>query len=86
MERGILKSRLNDLNCVFDKNQLQTIISDEFLQDDQQLDIEIVDAALKRLLLLNGVEPTEAAILEERKRMIRRILEAIFNPHNEKGA
>ena len=71
MERGILKSRLNDLNCVFDKNQLQTIISDEFLQDDQQLDIEIVDAALKK---------------DERKRMIRRILEAIFNPHNEKGA
>ncbi|MBQ8618159.1 MAG: hypothetical protein IJ418_11730, partial [Clostridia bacterium] len=52
----------------------------EFFEDKNPLDAGIVDAAVARLLLLDGVELNANTLQRERERMIYGVLKEIFKP------
>jgi len=79
-EKASLLEALNDVAHLFTKGELEAIINNEFFNDENCLNTDIVDAAVTRLLLLEGIELNEATLQQSRERMIYGVLKKIFKP------
>ncbi len=75
-----LKSALADMDWEFSKDELSNIIENEFFNDENELDTALVDLAIARTLLLDGVSLDEATLQQERERMIYGVLKRILRP------
>ena len=53
--KAALKKKLSDANGAFTERELQDIIATEFFSDGNEMDIELIDAAIQRLANLKGV-------------------------------
>ena len=60
--RAILREMLADSHWTFSIAELETIIQNEFFDDANALDAELVDAALARLLRMYGKKVDKATI------------------------
>ena len=80
IDKASLLKALADADHPFTKDELEAIINNEFFNDDNQLDTGLVDAAVMRMLLLDGIELNEATLQQERERMIYGVLKRILKP------
>ena len=78
IDKASLLKALADTDHPLTKDELEAIIENEFFNDDNSLDIDLVDAAVMRMLLLEGVELNEATLQQERERMIYGVLKKIL--------
>ena len=82
-DKAGLRSIIADTDWEFTRDELQQIIHNEFFLDENPLDAGLVDVAIARLMLMEGIDLTADAIQQERERMIYGILHEIFNLQNE---
>lgn len=76
-DKLILRQQIADVDCLFDRAELHSIIRNEFFNDENKLDSGLVDAAIARLLLLDGIDLNAETLQRERERMIYRIIKDI---------
>lgn len=76
---------LNDKTHLYTKKELEQIIRNEFFNDDKQLDIEVVDAALKRIMLLDGEAITEQTLQARRQSMMKSVFAEILGIDDPKS-
>lgn len=76
-----LKSMLVDPNWAFTADELDAIIHNEFFNDANPLDTQLVDLAVTRMLLLKGIQPSATILQNEREKIITAVLQEllIFN-------
>lgn len=72
--RAILREMLADSHWTFSIAELEAIIQNEFFDDANALDAELVDAALTRLLCMYGKSTDEETMKREREALIRAVL------------
>lgn len=73
-----LLAALNDENWVFTKEELERIIHDEFFIDENQMNMEVIDAALARIMKLNGEEINGTTLHANREKMMRKVFAEIL--------
>lgn len=78
MDKKTLLHKLNDSSHAFSQAELDAIIHDEFFNEAQPMDSDIVDAALTRRMQLNGIAFDDLSVQKERERMIYEVLKEIF--------
>ena len=64
----------------FSRVELTRIINNQFFNNRLSLNADLVDAAIARILLLDGVTLDEASLQRERERMIYGVLSKILKP------
>ena len=77
-DKAALLEALADTDHSFTKDELEEVINNEFFNDDNPLDTDLVDASVTRMLLLEGTTLDETVLQQERKRMIYGILRKIL--------
>ncbi len=77
-DKNGLRQKIADVEWVFTHAELQTIIRNEFFNDENELDGGLVDAALARLLLLDGIDINAQTLQRERERMIYSVIRQIL--------
>ena len=77
-DKASLLEALADKNWVFTKEELVGILHNEFFDDATPLDLMVVDAVLMRIMLIDGVEVTEASLQANREQMIRQVFGEIL--------
>ena len=78
-DKEALLKALADENRVFTKEELAGIIQNEFFNDENPLDPVVVDAALLRIMKLDGEEATEETLQAHREVMIRKVFREILD-------
>ena len=73
-DKTTLREMLGDYRWTFSIAELQAIIQNEFFNDENTLDAELVDAALTRLLCMYGKSTDEETMKREREALIRAVL------------
>ena len=58
-EKEIVKEKLSDPEYRFSESELHQIIDREFFDDSTEADFDLIDLAVKRLALLNGISVEE---------------------------
>ena len=79
-DTAALAQALADQAHSFSREELEGIIQNEFFNDDNPLDIDIVDAALARLMLLDGIPLNEETLQRQREEMIYGVFKKILKP------
>ena len=79
-DKAALAQTLADQGRSFSREELEEIIQNEFFNDDNPLDIDIVDAALARLMLLDGIPLNEVSLQRQREEMIYGVFKKIMKP------
>ena len=79
-DKAALAQALADQAHPFSREELEGIIQDEFFNDDNPLDIDIVDAALARLMLLDGIPLNDETLQRQREEMIYGVFKKILKP------
>ena len=79
-DKAALAQTLADQAHPFSREKLEEIIQNEFFNDDNPLDIDIVDAALARLMLLDGIPLNEKSLQRQREEMIYGVFKKILKP------
>ena len=79
-DKAELAQALADQAHPFNREELEGIIQNEFFNDDNPLDIDIVDAALARLMLLDGIPLNEESLQRQREEMIYGVFKKILKP------
>lgn len=78
-DKTTLREMLGDYRWTFSIAELQAIIQNEFFNDENTLDAELVDAALVRLLRMYGKKVDKTGIQRERELLVcdllRRLVE-----------
>ena len=77
-DKAAIQSIISDPEWEFTRAELQAIIHREFFEDANPLDMDLVDAVVSRLLLLDGVELNADTLQREREKMIYSVLKEIF--------
>lgn len=80
-DKATLAQALADLGHLFSREYLEEIIQNEFFNVDNPLDIDIVDAALARLMLLDGMPLNEETLQRQREEMIYGVFKKVLKPH-----
>lgn len=80
MDRAALLQILGDTDRMFSRDELTDIISDQFFNDATPLDVALVDAAIARMLLIDGVELNQVSMQRERESLIYGVLKRILKP------
>lgn len=78
-----LKRLLQDMQHVFSTEELLGIIESQFLDDTVPLDDAIVDAAITRLLALEGKRPNMENLKERRATVMTDVFKKILILKNE---
>lgn len=78
-DKAGIRSIIADMDWEFSRDELQCIIHNEFFNDANPLDTGLVDAAIARLMLMDGIDLNADTLQRERERMIYGILKDIFN-------
>ena len=79
-EKATLLEALKDKAHLFTKDELEAIINNEFFNDENSLDANLVDAAIARMILLEGADPNEATLQQARESMICNVLKKLLKP------
>ena len=79
-DKAALAQALADQAHPFNREELEDIIQNEFFNDDNPLDIDIVDAALARLMLLDGIPLNDETLQRQREEMIYGVFKKILKP------
>lgn len=79
-DKAMLAQSLADQAHSFSREELEEIIQNEFFNDDNPLDIDIVDAALARLMLLDGIPLNDETLQRQREEMIYGVFKKILKP------
>ena len=79
-DKATLAQALADQGHSFNREELEEIIQNEFFNDDNPLDIDIVDAALARLMLLDGIPLNDETLQRQREEMIYGVFKKILKP------
>lgn len=79
-DKAALAQALADQAHSFSRDELEKIIQNEFFNDDNPLDIDIVDAALARLMLLDGIPLNDETLQRQREEMIYGVFKKILKP------
>ena len=79
-DKAALAQTLADQAHPFSREKLEEIIQNEFFNDDNPLDIDIVDAVLARLMLLDGIPLNEKSLQRQREEMIYGVFKKILKP------
>lgn len=79
-EKTALLNKLKDLTWAFTKDELEAVINNEFFNDENSLNTDLVDAAVSRLLLLEGIDLNEATLQQARENMISGVFKRILKP------
>lgn len=79
-DKAELAQALADHGHSFSREELEGIIQNEFFNDDNPLDIDIVDAALARLMLLDGIPLNDETLQRQREEMIYGVFKKILKP------
>ena len=79
-DKAALAQALADQGRSFSREELESIIQNEFFNDDNPLDIDIVDAALARLMLLDGIPLNDETLQRQREEMIYGVFKKILKP------
>lgn len=77
-ENNPLLTALNDVNQSFTKEELARVIRNEFFNDDKKLDSEVVDAALKRIMSLDGEAINEQTLQTRRETMMKDVFRELL--------
>lgn len=77
-DKDELRTMLTDKNWSFTKEELDAIIHNEFFNDANPLDIELVDLVVTRTLLLKGIQPNDDLLQKEREKMISEVLRELL--------
>ena len=80
-DKATLAQALANQGYSFSREELEEIIQNEFFNDDNPLDIDIVDAALARLMLLDGIPLNDETLQRQREEMIYGVFKKILKPH-----
>ena len=78
LEKGELRAMLADKSWSFTAEELDAIIHNEFFNDANPLDIELVDLVVTRTLLLKGIQPNDDLLQKEREKMISEVLRELL--------
>lgn len=78
-DKAGIRSIIADMDWEFSRDELRSIIHNEFFNDANPLDAGLVDAAIARLMLMDGIDLNADTLQMERERMIYGILKDIFN-------
>lgn len=76
-DKAGIRSIIADMDWEFSRDELRCIIHNEFFNDANSLDGGLVDAAIARLMLMDGIDLNADTL--QRERMIYSILKDIFN-------
>ena len=79
-DKAALAQALADQAHPFSREKLEEIIQNEFFNYDNPLDIDIVDAVLARLMLLDGIPLNEETLQRQREEMIYGVFKKILKP------
>lgn len=79
-DKASLLNALTDTDRPFTRDELESVIHIEFFNDENPLDSDLVDAAISRIMLLEGKVPNADTMQKEREQMIYRILKEILKP------
>jgi len=79
-DKAMLAQALADQAHSFSREELEEIIQNEFFNDDNPLDIDIVDATLARLMLLDGIPLNDETLQRQREEMIYGVFKKILKP------
>lgn len=79
--KAVLAQALADQTHSFNREELEEIVQNEFFNDDNPLEIDIVDAALARLILLDGIPLNEKTLQRQREEMIYGVFKKILKTH-----
>lgn len=77
-DKAAIREIIEDKEWEFTRAELQMIIHREFFEDENPLDMELIDAAVTRLLLLEGIEINADILQREREKMIHDVLKEVF--------
>lgn len=77
-DKGKLLEALADENTLFTKEELTEIIHSQFFDDAQTLDLDLVDAVLIRIMLLDGIAITKDSLQANREQMIGQVFGEIL--------
>lgn len=77
-DKDELRTMLADKNWSFTNEELDAIIHNEFFNDANPLDIELVDLVVTRTLLLKGIQPNDDLLQREREKMISEVLRELL--------
>lgn len=77
-DKAALRAKIGDVDWIFTRAELKAIIHNEFFNDDNALDGGLVDAAVARLLLLDGIDLNAQTLQHERERMIAGVIREIM--------
>lgn len=77
-DKAAIRAIIADIEWEFTRAELQEIIHREFFEDENPLDAGLVDTAVARLLLMDGIELNADTLQREREKMIYGVLNEIF--------
>lgn len=77
-QKAALLKALEDLSRSFTKAELDTIIYDEFFNGAKAFNMDVVDAALRRKMQLEGLAINKESVQKEREHMIYEVIKEIF--------
>lgn len=77
-DKAAVRAIISDMEWEFSRSELSEIIRREFFDDQNALDAGLVDAAIARLLLLDGIDLDADTMQREREKIISSILKEIF--------
>ena len=78
LEKGELRAMLADKSWSFTAEELDAIIHNEFFNDANPLDIELVDLVITRALLLKGCSRMMTFCRRNGKKMISEVLRELL--------
>lgn len=77
-DKVAIRKIIPDMEWEFTRAELQEIIHREFFEDANPMDAGLVDAAIARLLILDGIELNADTLQRERERIVYGILKEIL--------
>jgi len=77
-DKASIRKMIPDMKWEFSRAELQEIIHREFFDDENPLDAGLVDAAIARLLILDGIDLQADTLQRERERIVYGILKEIL--------
>lgn len=78
LDKDTLREMLIDMSVSFTENELTVILQNEFFNDVNPMDADLVDAVVVRRLRMRGIVLDDEAVQQERKRMITEVFRQIF--------
>lgn len=80
-DKAEMRGMLADSDWAFSKDELEALIHNEFFNDANPLDMELVDMVVTRMLLFEGIQPDADTLQKAREEMISGVLRKLLKPN-----